>query len=278
MSGDTTTMNSNTQKVVSFDSIDPFELNMYSALYKPAKSAIGQIVVGMDHQRQQILGIDSYTSNKKEAINEYQKFLYPYIAALSSEIVEKYKTIFVNNPNIDSEAKRQVWGANLNGSRNNGQLTKFVGCKSVNNFVRYQNVQFGQLLNLLKYRLGFIINRKPEMIERYANNKEQFDEFNVLKSAVVEFSEYLRNDVSTRWKQIVDEARAKDNTTNKQVRTTTYPNQLTRSYPRNYRRGFNEGGRGYTGRGGRGRFNPRGGRGYNTRREYTTRETNYNTR
>jgi len=189
---------------VSFDSIDPTSLQ-YSLSYKCAKSATGQVVQGLNHLRMYVLGEGEYEGNKKVATNPFQTSLYPNIASLAKTVVEEYKARFVDG--VTDPLQLQVFGANLNGSRNDGQLNKFITCKGVNRFLRYQYSQLGQLLMLLHYRLAFVANRDPQSVKRYQENAEECKHFEDLRSRAKEFCEYLKTTTLVQWATHVTEAR-----------------------------------------------------------------------
>lgn len=207
-----TTMNtvpSDPPRVVSFENIDPRAM-AFSDLFKCAKSSAGQIVQGFDQLRKNLNGVDEYNGNKKEPTNDYQKLLYPKMALLAENIVNKYVELFVDG--VTDPVRKQVFGANLNGNKNDGQLNKFVTCRSVNQFLRYKYSQFGQLLSLLNYRLLFIAHRDPQYIKRYTENEVEMHHFEDLRVLCGQFCEFLKNEndqnsISQQWAQCVEDIR-----------------------------------------------------------------------
>lgn len=189
---------------VSFESIDPTGLE-YSLSYKCAKSAAGQVVQGLNHLAAYVLGEGEYDGKKKVATNQFQVSLYPNIASLAKAVVAEYTKKFVTD--VTDPVQRQVFGANLNGSRNDGQLNKFITCKGVNRFLRYQYSQLGQLLMLLHYRLAFIANRDSLSVKRYQENPEECKHFEDLRGRARDFCDYLKNTTLTQWATFVTEAR-----------------------------------------------------------------------
>ena len=196
---------------VSFDNVDPTHME-FSLMFKCARSTAGQVVQGLQHLVWHLNGSNQYTDDKKVPTNEYQNVLYPKMASLAEKVVSKYLETFVEG--VSDPLQKQVFGANLNGNRNNGQLNKFIPCRGVNRFLRYKFAQFGQLLSLLHYRLMFIANRDPKFIKRYVDNPSELLHFEELKQLCVNFCDYLRKDddsVTNDWATCVTEARLQTN-------------------------------------------------------------------
>jgi uncharacterized membrane protein YgcG len=128
---------------------------------------------------------------------------------LAKKIVDHFTDQFVTG--VTDPMQRQVFGANLNGNKNNGQLNKFIPCNTVNRLLKYNGAQFGQLLNLLSYRLTFIANRDPEYIKRYKENLEERQHFETLRSMCRDFCDFLTKEgsssISDQWAEIIVEAR-----------------------------------------------------------------------
>lgn len=188
---------------VSFDNIDPLTFH-FDPIFKCSLSTAGQVIQGLYHLSQSLNGEGVYESAKKEPKNEYQKLLYPKISELSTKTVMRYREMFVDN--ITDPLQKQVYGANLNGIKNNGQLNKFITCSSVDDKVRYKFAQFGQLLSLLEYRLTFIIKRNISEIQRYNENENERVHFESLRLLSEEFCKFLK-DIFAEWSAHVDESR-----------------------------------------------------------------------
>jgi len=207
-------------QVVSFENIDPQEFE-FSLKYQCAKSTAGQVVQGFSHLAKYLNGLSEYDGKKKEATNKFQEYLYPNMAKLSEELVAEYISKFVTD--VTDALQKQVFGANLNGVKNDGQLNKFIPCKGINNkFLRYEYAQFGQLLNLLHYRLTFISMRDSMSIKRYVENPEELKHFELLKQRTREFCDSIKNSTTSyfsKWENIVNEAR-KVNDSEKNVVTS----------------------------------------------------------
>ena len=189
---------------VSFDTINPLDLP-FNPSFKCAKSATGQVVKGLVDMMEHVSGTGDHTGNPKEVANDYQKQLYPKLVDIVAKVITRYTSDFVTG--VDDQVMRQVFGANLNGNRNNGQLNKFIPCKSVNKFLSYEYVQLGQLLMLLSYRLTFIANRNPEYVKRYVENEVEALHFVELKKRASDFCDFLKNEALYEWREHVNEAR-----------------------------------------------------------------------
>jgi hypothetical protein len=188
---------------VSFENIKPSSLP-FSQKYKCAKSSSGQVILGMINTLDQLNGTGNYVGKQKIPSNDYQKTLYPDIVSLLTELVETYNKIFVDN--ITDPLQLQVFGANLNGFRNDGQLNRFITCKGVNFRTTYEYAQLGCLLQLLKNRVEFIATRDTSTIKRYQNNPDELKQFEELKARAEHFSTGL-NVVLQKWMESVDKAR-----------------------------------------------------------------------
>ena len=219
---------------VSFDNINPTQFQ-FSLKYQCAKSAVGQVIQGFNHLSKFLKGTDDYVSTKKEAINKFQEYLYPKMAELCESIVIEYIAKFVVD--IDDALQKQVFGANLNGVKNDGQLNKFIPSRGISNkFLRYEYAQFGQLLNLLHYRLTFISMRDSMSIKRYAENVEELAHFETLKTKTRVFCDLIKgneNSFFSRWETIVTEARNE----NGGIQQVTPVVRLTRQGVHNIQRG-----------------------------------------
>lgn len=192
------------QQPISFENIDPTNLP-FSTMFKCARGSTGQVIHAFYDLSQNLLGVGNYINDKKEPTNEYQEYLYPKMAELASKIVSTYQEKFVIG--VDDYLQKQVFGANLNGNRNNGQLNNFIPCKGINRFIRYKYVQVGQLLTLLNFRLTFICNRDPQFVKRYNENKEECIQFEELRKRAKEYCSYLKEEIFTEWLKCVSDAR-----------------------------------------------------------------------
>ena len=208
----------NHMEKIDFNNIDPLQILNYSINYKCSKASLGQLILAIDHMGRQINGTHPYENTKKNAVNEFQKSLYPRISELSNFIVNEYKNTFINNKlDDDNLLRREVFGANLNGNRNNGQLNRYVSCRFVPKFLTYEYAQLGSLLKLIFYRLDFIINRNPNLVNRYVENRDQYEEFIILKERAVQYKTYLDNTIMPLWATYIKEARDKNNNMNHQT-------------------------------------------------------------
>ena len=208
-----------TQVPVSFEDINPVTMT-FSSTFRCARSTAGQVVQGLNHLAMQLNGEGEYANDKKVPTNDYQQSLYPKMSLLARQIVDDYTKRFVTD--VTDPLQRQVYGANLNGNRNNGQLNKSIPCRGVNRYMRYKFAQFGQLLSLLHYRLTFIAKRDPQYIKRYKENADECQHFETLRKSCEEFCDYLKKDgddktVVAIWANCVTDARGHGNVTQSSV-------------------------------------------------------------
>ena len=202
---------------VSFDDIDPRKLS-FDFNYKCSRASAGQVVQGISHTGRYLSGTDEYDGEKqKPTENDFQKFLYPKIAEISSAIVDKYVEMFALDQN-DNAVTKEVFGANLNGSHNDGKLNKPIVCKGVNPAIKYKFIQFKNLVNLLHHRMEFIANRNPLMVRRYKENDNERVVYQQLANDAKEFCKYLNESALLKWDEIINESR-------KFIPMTTSPKQ-----------------------------------------------------
>jgi hypothetical protein len=183
---------------ISFENIDP-RVFQHSGQYKCALSTAGQVINSLNDLATQI------GNGTKIATNDYQKCLYPSIGTIANNVVTKYISTFVDN--VDEPLTKQVFGANLNGSRNDGRLNRPVTIRGVNRFLKYEYSQLGQLLNLLRHRLTFVSSRNVSSIKRYAENDNERTHFVTLQELTQTFCTYLSDEIYPQWEQFVNDAR-----------------------------------------------------------------------
>jgi hypothetical protein len=186
------------QVPVSFDNINPLSFQ-YSGQHKCALSTAGQIINALSNLSLQI------SDGTKQATNDYQRTLYPSIGTVASGVVGRYTQTFVDG--TTDPLTKQVYGANLNGSRNDGRLNRPVTIRGVNKFLIYDYAQLGQLLNLLRHRLTFVSSRNALSIKRYADNEQERVHFVALQGLTQDFCKYLSDEVYPQWEQFVNNAR-----------------------------------------------------------------------
>ena len=138
--------------------------------------------------------------------NEYQKSLYPQLTSLTQSVVSKYEETFLT---VTDSVHRQVYGANLNGHRNDGSLYRSVN-SGVNRSLTYGYAQFGQLLKVLTSRLKFVVNRDPTTVKRYSESTEESTAYVTLQTLSNDFLSYLTT-VNDEWTKTVDAARTQHN-------------------------------------------------------------------
>jgi hypothetical protein len=152
---------------------------------------------------QVVLGLQSMANRIGEGDTEYRKSLYPALKKIVSDLVLEYKTKLLTTT---SDLQKQVFGANLNGIRNNGSLNFTVTTSGVKPNLMYKYAQFGQLLRVLVQRLKFIATRDPTRVARYRDNEDEKNEFTNLQKLTNEFLIYLDN-LKNTWNTTVQEAR-----------------------------------------------------------------------
>lgn len=188
--------NENVSETVSFSDISLGSLSKtFNDSFKVCKGSASQVV----------LGFNAMVNRLQEPSNEYQQSLYPRLRELSRSLYEKYANDLLQSYSNDTE--RQVFGANLNGNKNNGSLYRSIP-SGVNRNLTYSYAQFGQLVRVLTSRLNFIINRDPSNVLRYKNSQDEFAAYQVLQTRTTDFLNHLRT-VSDQWNQLVTETRTR---------------------------------------------------------------------
>jgi len=165
----------------------------YSDEYRVIRASASQVV----------LGLQSMANRIGEGDTEYRKSLYPALKKIVSDLVSEYKSKLLTTT---SDLQKQVFGANLNGVRNNGSLNFTVTTSGVKPNLMYKYAQFGQLLRVLVQRLKFIATRDPTRVARYRDNEDERNEFTNLQKLTNEFLVYLDN-LKNTWNTTVQEAR-----------------------------------------------------------------------
>lgn len=171
---------------------------VYSDEYKLCLGTIGQVIMSLSKL---VTSLDI-----KITENAYQEFLYPQLKELCNEITKKYEETFLNDLTTDY-VQLEVFGANLNGSTNNGSLRYPIAVKGIPRNLRYRGSQFGQRLRVLIKRCEYLTTRDGMAVDRYKNDTKQYDFFIELQKKCKEFLLYLSEDVSTKWTEIVKKAR-----------------------------------------------------------------------
>ena len=152
---------------------------------------------------QVVLGLESMANRIGEGDTEYRKSLYPALKKIVNDLVVEYKTKLLTTT---SDLQKQVFGANLNGVRNNGSLNFTVTTSGVKPNLMYKYAQFGQLLRVLVQRLKFIATRDPARVARYRDNEDERNEFTNLQKLTNDFLVFLDN-LKNKWNTTVQEAR-----------------------------------------------------------------------
>lgn len=210
---------------VSWDNIE-FKNVMFSDNHKVCLGATSQIIYSLQYLSEKL--------EQSKAENPYQEALYPALTTLAKEVISKYEETFTNN--VSDPVQKQVFGANLNGVRNNGTLRHPISTRNVRRDMRYKFIQFGQQMRVLTQRLDYIVTRNVDAVERYKVDQEQRKHFIDLQTRCAQFLEYLNGkqtesgfngteSVSARWTLVVQNARTVGGNTEdyepKQVKLTS---------------------------------------------------------
>lgn len=193
---------------VSFDTVG-LDVVKYADSFFTRFGSCSQVVKALSSLRTQER--EATTDTSKQA---YQTFLYPRMFDLADEVVTFYNTTVLADLDT-SVLRRQVYGANLNGLRNNGILKNAVFTKGVHFNLRYKFAQFGQLVRLLVQRLTYITERDVSTIKRYQTHQDEREFFVELQGRCKTFLQLLQSSeptsVLTRWHGVVAQARTDNN-------------------------------------------------------------------
>jgi len=193
----TSNTQTNADSQVSFTDVSLTTLKQhFKNTYKVSKGAASQVVLGFNEMGERL---------GPSVENEYQQTLYPKLKQLCKDVYTRYETSFFTS--FDSDVERQVFGANLNGNRNNGSLYRSIP-SGVNRTLTYNYAQFGQLMRVLVSRLKFISQRDPNSVQRYKDNQTEFNAYQKLQTTTNTFLDYLTT-VSNEWNTFVTETRTK---------------------------------------------------------------------
>lgn len=184
-----------------FEDIDPLKLN-FSLQFNCAKSTAGQTIRSFYDLKNCLLGENGCA--KMAPTNKFQESLYPNMTSLCGDIVDMYMKTFVND--VSDQMEKEIYGYNLNGKFNNGQLGKYVSYKGLP--PRYESASFVQCVNLLIHRLKFITTRDHTTIKRYVDDEVARNIFVKLQSQCLIFLTYLNDDVYTKWTECVRKAKS----------------------------------------------------------------------
>ena len=188
--------NADYQTPVSFADVSLTTLKLsFNDTYKVSKGSASQVV----------LGFQSMSERLQEPTNEYQQTLYPKLKELCTRLSTKYDETFLTT--FADDVERQVFGANLNGNRNNGSLYRSIP-SGVNRNLTYNYAQFGQLMRVLTSRLRFIAQRDPTSVQRYKDSAEETSAYQTLQSRVNTFLTFI-GELLAEWNTLVSETRTK---------------------------------------------------------------------
>ena len=191
-----TPTNVESRQPVSFENISlEFLKSSFNDTYKVSKGSASQLVIGFEAMRNRL----------QEPTNEYQQSIYPKLKELCDRLYAKYSEIFLTT--YENDVERQVFGANLNGNRNNGSLYRSIP-SGVNRNLTYNYAQFGQLMRVLTNRLRFVVQRDPTSVQRYSENASELSAYQKLQSSTNTFMTFL-TDLSNDWNQLVSDTRTR---------------------------------------------------------------------
>ena len=188
--------NAESRQPVSFENVSlEFLKSSFNDTYKVSKGSASQLVLGFEAMRNRL----------QEPTNEYQQTLYPKLKELCDRVYAKYSETFLTT--FENDVERQVFGANLNGNRNNGSLYR-SSPSGVNRNLTYNYAQFGQLMRVLTNRLRFVVQRDPTSVQRYSENASELSAYQKLQSTTNTFMTFL-TDLSNEWNQLVSDTRTR---------------------------------------------------------------------
>lgn len=176
---------------VSFDDISLEHLS-FNETFRVTRGSASQVVLGLRNMLQKL-------SNPE---NDYQRSIYPQLVTSINRLVDSYTSTFLT---VTDATERQVYGANLNGFRNDGSLYRSVN-SGINRSLTYGYSQFGQLVRVLTNRLRFVVKRDPQSVERYKNSDSEMVAYKKLQQAADAYLTVV-NEVMDSWSKTVDESR-----------------------------------------------------------------------
>lgn len=176
---------------VSFDDISLEHLS-FNETFRVTRGSASQVVLGLRNMLQKL-------SNPE---NDYQRSIYPQLVTSINRLVDSYTSTFLT---VTDATERQVYGANLNGFRNDDSLYRSVN-SGINRSLTYGYSQFGQLVRVLTNRLRFVVKRDPQSVERYKNSDSEMVAYKKLQQAADAYLTVV-NEVMDSWSKTVDESR-----------------------------------------------------------------------
>ena len=182
---------------VSFDDISLSHLK-FNETYRVTRGSASQVVLGLQNMINKLCLPN----------NNYQKSLYPQLTKMIKDIISKYELTFLS---VTDSIELQVYGANLNGHRNDGSLYRSVN-SGINSSLTYNYSQFGQLLKVLTSRFRFIVNRDSSTVKRYMDSIEENTAYISLQKNSNDFLTFLNN-ISEEWTNLVYNTRTQFLTT-----------------------------------------------------------------
>lgn len=148
---------------------------------------------------QLVKGLQEMVSRLTEPQNDYQKELYPSLKNIVTKLVDKYNVVLEGTTEVEREVRR----FNLHGY--NGRVKKPIATKGVKYNLVYKYANFGDYLKTLTQRLSYLVDRPVP--QRYVTNTTEGAAHNQMKTMLVDYLKYLKDDVETDWNTAVTSAR-----------------------------------------------------------------------
>ena len=176
---------------VSFDDISLDHLS-FNETFRVTRGSASQVVIGLRNMLQKLSTPE----------NDYQRSIYPQLSSAINRLVNEYTSTFLS---VSEPVEKQVYGANLNGFRNDGSLYRSVN-SGINRSLTYGYSQFGQLVRVLTNRLRFVVKRDPQSVERYKKSDNEMAAYKKLQQSADSYLNVV-TEVTESWGKTVEEAR-----------------------------------------------------------------------
>ena len=176
---------------VSFDDISLDHLS-FNETFRVTRGSASQVVIGLRNMLQKLSTPE----------NDYQRSIYPQLSSAINRLVNEYTSTFLS---VTEPVEKQVFGANLNGFRNDGSLYRSVN-SGINRSLTYGYSQFGQLVRVLTNRLRFVVKRDPQSVERYKKSDNEMSAYKKLQQSADSYLNVV-TEVTESWGKTVEEAR-----------------------------------------------------------------------
>ena len=176
-----------------YKNISPIDLK-FSTNFFCSYSTVGQVMSSIYNINQQLINIENKTIVQEKIIE------------LTDMLFNNYMNNFINIFDKDTiDRRKEVYCINLNGFLNNGQLSR---CITVNNVIneklKYKDAQFIDILELLKFRLLFIIKKDFTKSQKYNDDIDFRNNIDEIKSKINDFYEYLEG-IIKNWVEFIND-------------------------------------------------------------------------